>query len=142
MDSDSKSAKLAGRLAVLAILLATFAAIALLVYVRMTMHDKLHEGDRQRAAVATSAAIADGESEAKARALVSSLVYSFLAFLVFLVGSFVMIRFGRMALARSSNRAATPYVDAWAQGRVTDEQIAEATRESDEQRPDGDKPAA
>lgn len=134
MDSAGQKSS-SGKIAVVAILIATIAAIATLVYVRVAMDEQLNAEKRERSLVSASPPVGQVDSHAKARALVSSLVYSFVAFLAFLVGSFVMIRLGRMALARSSRRSPTPYVDAWSQGRVTPDQIAEATRESDQQQP-------
>ncbi|TWT42178.1 hypothetical protein RAS1_33080 [Phycisphaerae bacterium RAS1] len=50
-----------------------------------------------------------------------------LLILVFVIGSYLLIRAGKVVTERRVGGEPTEYVDAWAKYRVTDEQIADAT---------------
>lgn len=49
-----------------------------------------------------------------------------LLILIFVIGSYLLIRAGKVVTQQRAGGEPTEYVDAWAQYRVTDEQIAEA----------------
>jgi hypothetical protein len=68
-------------------------------------------------------------------ALVRMLTLSFLLFLVFLVGSYLMVRIGRRLLHHAPFRGPSEYVDVWGNYRLTQDQIDAATREPEEQLP-------
>ena len=68
--------------------------------------------------------------EAKAQhinALLRLLLQSFLLFLAFLLGSYLIVRVGRALVARRAERGRTEYVDAWSSYRLTQEEIDTAT---------------
>jgi hypothetical protein len=67
--------------------------------------------------------------------LTDTLFVTFVLFLVFLVGSFVLVRVGRLLLRTSSRTTRTRYVDAWSNYRLTDQEIAAATSEHDDPQP-------
>jgi hypothetical protein len=69
-------------------------------------------------------------------ALYSTLLLTFVLLLVFLVGSYIMMRIGRWFIRRPS-ASRTRYTDAWSQYRLTDEQIQQATSEPDADNPSG-----
>ncbi len=60
-------------------------------------------------------------------AATSVLTFTAIAAIVFLVGSLLMVRAGRLLVARRAARNRTPYVDAWGAYRISQEQIAAAT---------------
>lgn len=61
------------------------------------------------------------------------LLLTALVLMVFIVGSYFMLQIGRRLRQRDREQAGpTPYVDAWSSYRITDEQIAEYTREDDD----------
>ncbi len=59
----------------------------------------------------------------------AALAVSFLLFLVFLTGSYLLVRAMRRARAPDSRSVRTPYVDAWRRYRLSDEDVDRATRE-------------
>ncbi len=65
--------------------------------------------------------------------LLTILLIAALLILLFVVGSYLLIRVGRLLARHSVSGKPTPYVDAWSGYRLTDEQIAAATTE---QKPD------
>lgn len=69
------------------------------------------------------------EALAAKRALVHTLPHFALIVLVFLVGSYVMVKVGRSVLARRERRGKSEYVDAWSSYRVSDEEIAAAAEQ-------------
>ncbi|GMU83216.1 MAG: hypothetical protein AMXMBFR47_30870 [Planctomycetota bacterium] len=85
---------------------------------------------------------------AKPFALFSALVITFVLFLAFLVGSYLMVRVGRMLVDRGTPPRETKYVDAWGSYRLTEAQIEDALREDPppdpggEPRPDPPGPAS
>jgi hypothetical protein len=60
-------------------------------------------------------------------ALFRMLANSFLLFLVFLLGSYLMIRIGRRVLYQGPAGNRSEYVDAWSQYRLSQEEIDTAT---------------
>lgn len=66
------------------------------------------------------------------QALTDMLLVTFLLFIAFVIGSYVMVRFGRLFLSRQRLGGRTPYVDAWGAYRLTDADIAAATHEPDQ----------
>lgn len=56
-------------------------------------------------------------------ALMSALVYTFVIFLAFLVGSFLMVRVGRYLVDRNAPPRRSEYVDAWGSYRITEAEI-------------------
>ncbi len=62
---------------------------------------------------------------------VSVLLAAVLLVLVFAIGSYLLIRIGRAITYKRIGGQPTKYVDAWGNYRLTDEQIAAATDESD-----------
>lgn len=75
---------------------------------------------------------------AKPVALTSALVTTFVMFLAFLVGSYLMVRVGRMLVDGGSSPRETKYVDAWGSYRLTDAQIEAALREDPPPDPGGE----
>lgn len=61
--------------------------------------------------------------------LLTILLISALLILLFVVGSYLLIRVGRLLAKSTVGGKPTPYVDAWSSYRLTDEQIAAATAE-------------
>ena len=80
-------------------------------------------------------------------ALVSALVTTFVMFLAFLVGSYLMVRVGRYLVDHGTTARQTNYVDAWGSYRLTEAEIEAALREDppdesgDGPRPDPSEPA-
>ncbi len=78
--------------------------------------------------------------------LITILLISALLILVYVVGAYLLIWIGRLVARGSIGGKPTPYVDAWQQYRVTDEEIAAATQEppaddrGSRQPPDADTP--
>jgi hypothetical protein len=68
-------------------------------------------------------------------ALYRMLLHSFLLFLAFLCGSYLMVRIGRRVLERKPARERTEYVDAWRNYRLTQDEIDTAMRQLDEDFP-------
>jgi hypothetical protein len=62
-------------------------------------------------------------------ALLTLLMLSFFLVLVFLLGSYLMVRIGRGLLARKRLRHRTEYVDGWGSYRLTQDQIDSATQQ-------------
>jgi ABC-type uncharacterized transport system fused permease/ATPase subunit len=62
-------------------------------------------------------------------ALMILMLVAMLLILLFVIGSYLLIRIGREITRKSEQHKPTKYVDAWSQYRLTDEQIAEATQE-------------
>lgn len=85
-------------------------------------------------------ALSSPASRATLDAATTTLFITFVLLMLFLVGSFVMVRLGRAAVARRARAAKTEYVDAWSQARVTDEQIRAATDEPPPSEPDPPDP--
>jgi hypothetical protein len=75
--------------------------------------------------------------EARQRAVQLSFELLFVIFMMFLIGSYAMVKVGRYMLDRTPAERSTDYVDAWGNYRVTDEQIKAAT---DQWEDAGDKP--
>lgn len=75
----------------------------------------------------------------RVRALVSVLLISALLILIFVIGSYILIRVGQAVTHRTVRNKPTQYVDAWSQARVSPEEIAAATEEP---KPDGTTGAA
>jgi len=69
---------------------------------------------------------------AELQALYRMLLHSLLLFLAFLFGSYLMVRIGRRVLEPRAARQTTQYVDAWANYRLTPEEIDTATRSLEE----------
>lgn len=65
----------------------------------------------------------------KASALLLMMVVSVLLILIFVIGSYLLIRVGRSLTDHSGRGKPTEYVDAWSQYRISDEEIAAATSE-------------
>jgi len=59
----------------------------------------------------------------QAKALLAMLTYSFLIFLAFLLGSYLILRLGRRLVGRPTPRRPSRYVDVWSSYRLTKEQI-------------------
>lgn len=60
-------------------------------------------------------------------ALLAVMLLATVAILAFVVGAYLVMRVGRNLLTRNVGGPPTPYVDAWAQYRLSDERIAELT---------------
>lgn len=74
----------------------------------------------------------DAATAVRIAAYLHVLGISFLLFVLFMGGSYVLVRLIRRAEPRAAaRRQKTPYVDAWSQYRVTPEDIARATGEED-----------
>lgn len=71
----------------------------------------------------------------QARALLAMLTHSFLIFLAFLIGSYVMVRIGRRALDQRRQHQRSEYVDAWGSYRLTQEEVDTATARLDDDFP-------
>jgi len=61
-------------------------------------------------------------------ALLATLIVTLVLFLLFVIGSLVMVRAGRAFLVKPRS-GPTRYVDAWGNYRLTDEQIAAAAQD-------------
>lgn len=79
---------------------------------------------------------------AELKALYRMLLHSFLLFLAFLFGSYLMVRIGRRMLVHKPFRERTEYVDAWSNYRLTQDEIDQATRELDDDFPPPSPPGA
>lgn len=114
-----------GRAALIGVLLGLLLVITAGVYV--------HIG-RLEASGSLAADAGDPEAEARRIArltvLLAVLLISALLLLLFVVGSYLVIRIGRM-LQTPVGGPPTTYVDAWQSYRVTPEQIAAATEEDE-----------
>jgi hypothetical protein len=73
----------------------------------------------------------------KAVTLLLMISISALLVLLFVLGAYLVIRFGHHLARQRVGGEPTEYVDAWGKYRLSDEQISTAT---DEERPDGDAP--
>lgn len=74
--------------------------------------------------------------------MLTILLISALLILLFVIGAYLLIRVGRI-VARTRTRVGgkpTEYVDAWRSYRLTDEQIAAATRENGPEPPADERP--
>ena len=71
------------------------------------------------------------------RAELSILLAAILLILIFVVGSYLLIRIGRSVAQKRVGGKPTEYVDAWSRYRLTEEEIEAATRE---QPPEGQGP--
>jgi hypothetical protein len=78
-------------------------------------------------------------------ALLRMLTHSFLIFLAFLLGSYLMVRIGRRVLYQRPPRRHSRYVDAWGSYRLSQDEIDTAAAELEEDFPPdaspGDKTA-
>ena len=81
----------------------------------------------------SSGDVPDAHEEPLRRAASLSLVIllTFVLFLAFLIGSYLIVRTGRHFRRRRERTAPTEYVDAWSSYRLSDEEIARATDEGD-----------
>jgi len=70
------------------------------------------------------------------------LLISALLILLFVVGAYLLIRVGRMVARNPVGGKPTPYVDVWQSYRLTDEEIAAATREEPPGGDAGRRPAS
>jgi len=77
---------------------------------------------------------------AELKALYRMLLHSFLLFLAFLFGSYLMVRIGRRMLERKPVREKSEYVDVWGNYRLTQDEIDTATRRLAEDFPPGASP--
>jgi len=73
--------------------------------------------------------------------LLTILLVSALLILLFVVGSYLLIRIGRLVAHNPLGGKPTPYVDAWSGYRLTDEQIAAATAEQEPHDDQGEGPS-
>lgn len=64
--------------------------------------------------------------------LLATLMAAALALAAFVIGSYMMIRIGRALISRDVGGAPTRYVDAWANYRLSDDEIEAATQERHE----------
>jgi hypothetical protein len=71
----------------------------------------------------------------QSRALFRMLLHSFLIFLTFLLGSYVMVRIGRALLRGKKAASKTEYKDAWGNYRLTQEELDTATAQLEEDFP-------
>jgi hypothetical protein len=67
--------------------------------------------------------------------LLRMLTHSFLIFLAFLVGSYVMVRVGRRVLSHREPPRRSEYVDAWSNYRLSQDEIDTATARLDDDFP-------
>lgn len=113
-----------GRAAMIGVLMALGLTICAAVFVFVSRYGP--------EATSLDAALNDPAAEAqrlrRLSGLLIILLISALLVLLFVIGSYLVIRIGRIVRTPISGRP-TPYVDAWSSYRVTDEQIAAATSE-------------
>lgn len=76
------------------------------------------------------------------RAVQLSFELLFVIFMMFLMGSYAMVKIGRYLLDRTPRETRTDYVDAWSRYRVTDDEIKAAARQWGETQPPPDDPDA
>lgn len=74
-------------------------------------------------------------------ALMRMLTNSFLLFLVFLIGSYLIVRIGRRVRDRKLHHERTEYVDAWGNYRLTQDEIDTAMRQLDDDFPPDSPPS-
>jgi hypothetical protein len=99
----------------------------------------LAHGHGPPAGLGTSSAPGSGRLAADQRRAISFLLMisiSALLILMFVLGAYLVIRYGRFLARQRVGGQPTEYVDAWGRYRLTDEQISTAT---DEERPEGDE---
>lgn len=72
--------------------------------------------------------------------MLAVLLVAALLILLFVISLYLISRIGRALLRKPVGGRPTPYVDAWSQYRLTDEEIEEATRETDGPGPDAGPP--
>ena len=79
---------------------------------------------------------------AQLRGLVRVLVHSLVLFLVFLFGSYILVRIARLVATRHPEPAHKEYADAWSNYRLSQDEIDTAAAALDEEfPPDDDKPS-
>lgn len=93
------------------------------------------------AAQARPADVAAPTPVTRLRGLYTTLTVSVGLVLIFVVASYLILRIGQRVSRSSAAPTRTTYVDAWSQYRLSDEQIAAATREPDDPQADGRPPA-
>ena len=71
----------------------------------------------------------------QSKALFRMLLHSFLIFLSFLFGSYLMVRIGRVLSREKKTATPTEYVDAWSNYRLTQEELDTATTRLEEDFP-------
>lgn len=74
----------------------------------------------------------DSDTETRLFIKLSILLVSVLLIMLFVIGSYLLIRVGRSVAGKPVGGSPTEYVDAWASYRITDEQIESATAETDD----------
>lgn len=77
----------------------------------------------------------------QSKALFRMLLHSFLIFLAFLFGSYLMVRIGRVLARVKKSENKTEYVDAWSGYRLTQEELDTATSQLEEDFPPDLPPA-
>lgn len=82
------------------------------------------------------------EAVGRVAALYNSLTLTFVIFMIFLVGSFVLIRAGRFIRRVRSAPGPTVYVDAWSGYRMSAEEVAAALRRYEPDGESGEPPRA
>lgn len=119
--AEPRGYSISGKLVVAVLLGSTGLAAALLFFVRAWYSHELQ----------TTSAPTTLPPSARAVALLTTLGITLISAIAFLAGA-MAIRMSRAAVGAEQQRKPTQYVDAWANYRVTDEQIADATREPSE----------
>lgn len=119
-----------GRAAMLLILMALILTLAGASYLMF-----MGEGDAGTLPSSVSDASgspADSHNATRLVIKLSILLVSVLLIMLFVIGSYLLIRVGRSVAGEPVGGSPTEYVDAWASYRITDEQIASATAEADD----------
>jgi ABC-type Fe3+ transport system permease subunit len=107
--------------------------IALLLLICVGTYLILGRFPRTDAMVPGEDAVARNRETARLSLLLATLLMSALLILLFVLGSYLLIRIGRAIKAPVGGKP-TEYVDAWQQYRLTDDDIASATAESPDDR--------
>ena len=125
-----------GRAAMLGVLLALLLTISAAVYAYVARYGT----ESLPASLGGGDPVAEVRRLNRLTILLAILLISALLLLLFVVGSYLVIRIGHIIRTPVGGKP-TPYVDAWQSYRVTEEEIAAATAEDTPERPPGDDSA-
>jgi len=120
-----------------------FVVIALLATVCGALYIFLERRLRPAAARLAAGQLSRESVLAELSLLLLVLLASVLVILVFVIGAYLLIRVGQAVMQKPAAKQPTPYVDAWSQYRLTEEQTEAATGggpDDSETEPDDEQP--